>query len=70
MEEIYTTDNCYIELELDVECLKRLKLEFVTTHYVRDIILKQLKLPIDDVKNYQKIIRIVVKKSSKNSKKK
>lgn len=39
MDEIYTADNCYIELELDVDCLKRLELEFVTTKYVSDIIL-------------------------------
>nr|CAI39062.1 DNA-directed RNA polymerase III largest subunit [Paramecium tetraurelia] len=65
MDEIYTADNCYIELELDCHCLARLKLEFVTPKYVCALILKELKLSPDDVKYDLKIIRITVKKSSK-----
>lgn len=65
MDEIYTSDKCYIELELDLHCLTRLKLEFVTTKYVCDLILKELKLPLDDVKYDKKIIRIVVRKNPK-----
>jgi len=38
MDEIYTADKCYIELELDLHCLIRLKLEFITTKYVCDLI--------------------------------
>ena len=49
MDEIYTADNCYIELELDLDCLERLKLQFVTTKYVCDKINKELKLRSDDV---------------------
>lgn len=65
MDEIYTADKCYIELELDLHCLIRLKLEFVTTKYVCDLILKELKLPLDDVKYDKKIIRIAVNKNPK-----
>lgn len=65
MDEIYTADKCYIELELDLDCLKKLKLEFVTTKFVCDLIYKDLKLPLNDVEYDVKIIRITVRKNPK-----